>query len=334
MPGTPSVLVVNIPSDMMDHVEPLRRWFAARLEAAELEVVAVRPVSGGLVNHVGFVDVRRRPDARSERFLIRVDPVTGPYAPYDMPAQYDRFVRLHRAGLRVPRPLFLETDRSVVGREFWISEFVEGETPGRLLDLDTGQGTRRLHSYVAALADIHATDWQAAGLERRCPPLDIPALRHGLAAPGPELDRLEAADRALFEATATRLRAMLPSSFPMRLTHGDCSLSNYIYRGADVAAVVDWDLARITDPVSDLGYYCAIHHRFQMALPRRVRRDRLVPVIDAYAAGTGEDIASLPFWEMFHSWTNALSWLRPGWGKQASGFSAYRDRLCELLHDD
>lgn len=313
---------------------PLADWFRRRLAAPELEIAAIAALSGGLVNHVATVDLRRAPSAAIERLLLRIDPVTGPYAPYDMAEQFDRFVRLEAVDLPVPKPLFLETDRSVIGRDFWVSEFVEGDCFGRLLDLDAPEGEHHLQSFMDALARIHGADWRAAGLDRRCPPLGPPELGATIERAGAPIAGLAASDRAIFEAIRVRLRSSIPADFPMALTHGDCSISNYIFRGGDIVAIVDWDLARISDPVSDLGYYAAIHHRFRMTQPRAARAAALAPVIAAFRARSGADLATLAFWEMFQGFANALSWVRPGWDGQASGFAAYRDRLAELLADD
>ena len=48
----------------------LAAWFRCRLAAPELEIAAITALSGGLVNHVATVDLRRAPSAAIERLLL------------------------------------------------------------------------------------------------------------------------------------------------------------------------------------------------------------------------------------------------------------------------
>ena len=305
-------------------------WLASRIEVDGLRVVSITPVSGGLVNDVRRVDISFRGGEAS--YLLRWDPVEGPYAPYDVALQFERFVRLRRTDLPVPEPLWLETDPDIIGRAFWISEFIEAETPGRLLDPDHPRSAERRRAFVDMLARIHGADWRGAGMGEVCPVLDPAALRASLVVAADTIDRLPPEDRALFGAALDRLKDTAPASYPLTLTHGDCSLSNYMFRGDRVVAVLDWDLVRITDPVLDLGYYCAISDRFQMDRPLAVREAMRRKVVDAYAARTAVRLDTLPFWELHQTMFAALSWLRPGWGGQPQqGFAAYRARLAELM---
>lgn len=61
----------------------------------------------------------------------------------------------------------------------------------------------------------------------------------------PEYDRL-----------GTRLAERLPADSPARLVHGDFRLDNVLARlepRPGIAAVVDWEMSTLGDPLSDLG---------------------------------------------------------------------------------
>src|SRR5260221_236288 len=55
------------------------------------------------------------------------------------------------------------------------------------------------------------------------------------------------------------LEANRPASFRTGIMHGDYHLANVMYRydGPELAAVVDWELATIGDPLLDLGWLLA-----------------------------------------------------------------------------
>lgn len=305
----------------------LTAWFAARL-GTRVSIESLAPISGGEVNDVRVVRLRLGNEWRS--YLLRWDPIVGPYAPYDMAGQFDRFVALRRTSIPVPAPLWLETDRSILGRDFWVSEFVTAETSGRLLDPDHPHSQARGRAFLDMLALIHQADWSGAGLQAHCPPLPPADLRAAIEA-SRGVAGVPPADVALWESVRQRLIATAPDDYPMALVHGDCSLSNYLFQGEEIVAVVDWDLARITDPLFDLGYYCAINDRFQTDKPEAERRRGRDAVVSGYRERTGAPLDRLAFWELYANFFNALSWLRPGWGTHGGGYAAYRQRLVELM---
>src|SRR4051812_41492426 len=57
-----------------------------------------------------------------------------------------------------------------------------------------------------------------------------------------------------------RLRERMPASTETTLVHGDVRLGNAIFSSrapARVAALVDWEMSTLGDPLADLGYMCA-----------------------------------------------------------------------------
>src|SRR3984893_13856650 len=106
-----------------------------------------------------------------------------------------------------------------------------------------------------ALAEMHAVDWRACGLE-------------GFGKPSGYLERQLRRFNGLWEINRTRelplveevgswLAANLPESPPATIVHGDYRLGNTMF-GADaparLVAIFDWEMATIGDPLADLGY--------------------------------------------------------------------------------
>jgi aminoglycoside phosphotransferase (APT) family kinase protein len=121
-----------------------------------------------------------------------------------------------------------------------------------------GDRARLGEELVDALAEIHAVDWQAAGLG-------------DFGRPTGYLERQVRRSSGLWEVNATRelpevaevgewLGQTVPESGPATVVHGDYRLGNVLVAAegeARVLAVLDWELATIGDPLADLGYLLA-----------------------------------------------------------------------------
>ena len=163
---------------------------------------------------------------------------------------------------RVPRVLAVCDDALVMGAPFYVMERVEGfvvtnEVPA---PLDTIEDRRRMgEDLIDTLVEIHAVDWRAAGLE-------------GYGKPTGYTERQVRRFTGLWEHNKTRdipqvekvgrwLAEHLPDSPPATIVHGDFRLGNVIVGPqppARVAAVLDWEMSTIGDPLADLGYLCTL----------------------------------------------------------------------------
>jgi aminoglycoside phosphotransferase (APT) family kinase protein len=194
-----------------------------------------------------------------ERFVLRRPP--RPPLP---PSAHDvlREARLLRAlegtAARVPRVLAVCDDESVLGVPFYVMEEVEGEVVTDALPAALGSPAERARlgeDLIDALVEIHAVDWQAAGLE-------------GFGKPTGYLERQLRRFNGLWEHNKTRelavvaemgdwLASNLPVSPPATIVHGDYRLGNVMVGNdppAHVVSVFDWELATIGDPLADVGY--------------------------------------------------------------------------------
>lgn len=194
-----------------------------------------------------------------ERFVLRRPP--RPPLP---PSAHDvlREARLLRAlegtAARTPRVLATCEDEAVLGVPFYVMEEVHGhvitsEMPAALDSVEHRAGIG--DELVDALVEVHAVDWEAAGLA-------------GFGKPTGYLERQLRRFNGLWEHNKTRelaavaevgdwLAAELPESPRSTIVHGDYRLGNVMV-GADppgrVVSIFDWELATIGDPLADLGY--------------------------------------------------------------------------------
>lgn len=177
----------------------------------------------------------------------------------------DREVRVLAAladtDVPVPRVRVLCNDPSVIGVQFYLMDFIEGETHRDPALPEVARPARRalFDAALDVLACIHRVDLVAAGLadfgraghyfERQ-----LHIWTRQVASALPEGDRL-------FDQLAAGLRAALPPESPApTLLHGDSRLDNIMFAPgtAHVRAVLDWELSTLGDPLADLGQFLAV----------------------------------------------------------------------------
>ena len=122
--------------------------------------------------------------------------------------------------------------------------------------LDAPAQRRRMgFDLVDALAEVHAVDWRACGLE-------------GFGKPTGYLERQVKRFTGLWEYNKTRelprvqevrdwLADNMPDSPEATIVHGDYRLGNTMVADdppARVIAIFDWELSTIGDPLADVGY--------------------------------------------------------------------------------
>jgi aminoglycoside phosphotransferase (APT) family kinase protein len=149
-------------------------------------------------------------------------------------------------------------DEAVIGAPFYVMEKMDGhvvtsEVPP---ELDTAEDRRRMgEELVDALVEIHAVDWERAGLEGFGKPTGY--LERQLRRFGGLWDHNKTREIAAVERVGGWLREHMPESPKATIVHGDYRLGNVMMAPsapANVIAVFDWEMATIGDPLADLGY--------------------------------------------------------------------------------
>jgi aminoglycoside phosphotransferase (APT) family kinase protein len=236
-------------------------------ERFDVERVAEFLRSNGLP--VGDLEVQQFPSGQSNlTFLLRSGaweavlrrPPLGPVPPraHDMAREFRILRRLHPSFPLAPRPYALCEDQNVIGAPFYVME----RRHGLVLDQDLPPGWHAdpaLHrgiaeSLVRVLVDLHAVDWRAAGLDDIGHPDGY--MRRQVSGwierfLGAQTGKVEGLD-ALTEWLANNL----PASPPPTMIHNDYKLNNVLLDFDDptrLTAVVDWEMATIGDPLSDLA---------------------------------------------------------------------------------
>jgi aminoglycoside phosphotransferase (APT) family kinase protein len=166
----------------------------------------------------------------------------------------------------VPEMLLLCEDESVIGRAFYLMEFV----PGRVLWEQSLPGFAP--SERAALYDemnrvfaaLHRVDVARAGLSSYGKPgnyFDRQIGRWSKQYVASITQPIEAMDR-LIEWLPTHLPASARDQADLSVVHGDYRLDNLVFHPTEprVVAVLDWELSTLGHPLADFSYHCMSWH--------------------------------------------------------------------------
>jgi aminoglycoside phosphotransferase (APT) family kinase protein len=288
-----------------------------RTEVPEAKVgdgpVEVARISGGHSNLT-----YRITDAAGALFALRRPPLGMVLATaHDMGREWRFISALAPTGVPVAPPVAFCGDTDVIGAEFYLMRFVDGEVLGNAEAghrLAAGEPrTTAGFDTVDVLAALHAVDPDAVGLSdlRR----DGSYLDRQLRRWHRQVHASSLADLDIIDAAHDRLvarAATLPPS-DVRIAHGDYRPGNLAY-GPDgrVRAIFDWELATLGDPLADLGWLLASWGR---------PGDTVVPTIDGpdkaggypdgdalvarYAERSGRAVDDLDFYVAFARWRAA-----------------------------
>jgi aminoglycoside phosphotransferase (APT) family kinase protein len=252
----------------------------------------------------------------------------------------------------VPQMLHLCTDTEVLGQPFYVMERVEGHVCRE--DLPTGYADepaqRRAigEGLVEVLASLHEVDPATVGLDGFGRPdgyLERQVRRWGKQW---EATRIEGHEE--LDALAKDLAAQVPVTQRNTIVHGDYRLDNTILHPAEpgrIAAVLDWEMSTLGDPLADLGILLGYWSQADDAGARTSAT--VVPaatvlegfptraeVADDYAARTGLDLTPLPWYAAFAAWKLAVVCAGivarvQGGAMLGEGFDGIEERIAPLV---
>ena len=283
----------------------LAAYLRARLPGAD-GPVEVRQFPRGFSNLTYLVRVGER-----EMVLRRPPFGANVRGGHDMEREHRVLAGLHPVWPKAPRPLLYCADPEVVGAPFYLMERVPGvilrDRPpaGVALDADTMRGV--CLALVDTLAELHAVDWRAAGLEGLGHPEGyVQRQVEGWAARW-EKAKTDAVPE--MDAAAAWLSAHRPPESGAALIHGDYKYDNLVLDPAvltRVRAVLDWEMATLGDPLMDLGttlgYWSEPRDPPELKmfglthLPGNLDRQG---VAERYAAATGRDVSGVVFYFVY-----------------------------------
>ncbi|HKV55415.1 MAG TPA: phosphotransferase family protein [Candidatus Binataceae bacterium] len=260
-----------------------------------------------------------REDGREIRrgFCVRKDPGAGLLRELSsLKEQYDVIKALEPTPVPTPRAYWYEADPALLGGPFFVMEKVEGEVPnpwaraGKEFYAKAAERGKLPRSFIEALALLHNLDWRATGLAF----LGVPKSGNDFALREiAKWERLIAHSESKPEPVLTELlmwlKANAPAAQRLAFVHGAYRTGNLIVRDDAIAAVIDWELQVIGDPMYDVAYVLSdLNREGSPLLSCLVERDLF---IDYYQQLTGLtiDFEVCRYYEILYMMRSTAFWL-------------------------
>lgn len=240
----------------------LQRYLAANLEGFE-GPLSVEQFKGGQSNPTYKLITP------SASYVMRAKP--GPAAKllpsaHAIDREFTVMRALHPTGVPVPRMHLLCEDEAIIGRAFYVMEFVQGRVlwDQSLPGMSNEQRGAIYDEMNRVMAALHQVDVKAAGLDTFGKPGNYFDRQIGrwskqyiasITDPIPEMDRL-------MEWLPVHMPPSARDESQVSVVHGDYRLDNLVFHPTQprVLAILDWELSTLGHPLADFSYHCMSWH--------------------------------------------------------------------------
>jgi aminoglycoside phosphotransferase (APT) family kinase protein len=300
----------NSPAIQGVDVEKVSTWLTSNIDGAQAPY-SFALIAGGRSNLTYKVT-----DANNVSYVLRRPPLGHVLATaHDMAREHRIIAAVGKTGVPVPKTLGVCTDEGVNGAPFYVMAFVEGEvldSAEKAAKLDPTLRVSASMDLIDVLAELHAVDVDAVGLG------DL-AKREGY------IERQIKRWSTQWENSKTRelpeidevvrlLSSKVPQQQDVVIAHGDFRFGNVLtnVQTGRVAAVLDWELCTLGDPLADLGY---IGVYWSDGPSSALRANDPTPaggfskyqdLVDRYAKTTGRDVSGVDYYVAFSCWRLAV----------------------------
>ena len=240
---------------------------------------------------------------------------------HDVLREYRILDAIKDEAVPIARPVVSCADPGVFGAPFFVMDRIDGSPilshiPQEWAAAPESQG-RALEELVDALVAIHTLDWRACGLGDLVH--DGEYLPQQITRWLAQLASYESRELPSAVRLADWLRTGRPLDQPGALCHGDYKLDNVLFSPESLprlAAVVDWEMAGIGDPLVDLAWALIFHPGPEGTIHLGTSKDPKFSVdalpnrhqlIERYATTSGRDTAAIGWYDVFARWKLAIA---------------------------
>jgi aminoglycoside phosphotransferase (APT) family kinase protein len=267
--------------------------------------LSLRQFGGGAANLTYLLDFGQY------QYILRRPPL-GPVPPgaHDMAREYRVLSVLYQRFPLAPRAYLFCDDPAVLGVPFFIMERRQGLVVRRQALVDYAHipdAARRMsEALVDALADLHAVDYAAIGLETLGKPQGF--IERQIEGWFKRWQLAKVEDLTEMTETYHWLKENLPAQQGASLVHNDYKLDNVMLAATDpgqLVAIFDWDMCTLGDPLSDLG--ALLGYWSESTDPAYLKKVAMMPtdnphfltrseLVERYAHRSGRDVSRINFY--------------------------------------
>lgn len=288
------------------NAERVTAWLEEHVDAIE-PPLQFELIAGGHSNLTYAIT-----DARARRWVLRRPPLGHVLeSAHDVAREHRIISALAPTDVPVAPTAGVCEDRSVNDAPFYIMSFVDGAV---LHDADAvaavAESDRRALGFevIDVLARLHAIDPDTVGLGdlgRKEAYLERQLKRWTR-----QWEQSKTREIPAMEACRKLLAERMPEQHGASIVHGDYRLGNMLVSGPKIAAVLDWELCTLGDPLADVGYLLnswiepgELDTRPGDQPPTTAggfpARGELVA---RYQAATGRDLSEISYYRAFSHW--------------------------------
>ena len=233
---------------------------------------------------------------------------------HNMGREYKILKVLSENGLRVPKPMYLYNKKELSVDDFYIMEFIEGETiaNNQIADeFNEIQKSTITKSFIKALSEIHNFDVISSELNDLGKHEDY--VERQINRWNKQFQSQKVREIKELEIATKLLLDNIPSQQTVGIVHGDYRLDNVRVKDNQVAAVLDWELCTLGDPIADMGTVIASWNTKQekdspfiysptLSEGFPTRKD----VIELYLNDSNLDLSDIEFYARLSFWKHAM----------------------------
>lgn len=261
----------------------LAAWLTNKVGAAVSLDTFEAPEGSGFSSETFLFDARWAGDSgpTTQSLVMRMGPVatdTPVFAAYDLSLQVKamNLVR-NNSSVPVPNVRWYEPDPAPLGGEFYIMDRVDGRAArdnppyvfgGWVTELSADEQRALTHAMADGMAGMHAIDLDTEALRFLSRP------QYGTSPLDQQLGyqrwyydwAREGVDFPIIEQTFAWLLANRPTHDPVALSWGDARIGNLLVDGVRPVAFVDWEMACLGAPATDVAWQLVMHQFFLQIL--------------------------------------------------------------------
>ena len=233
---------------------------------------------------------------------------------HNMGREYKILKVLSENGLRVPKPMYLYNKKELSVDDFYIMEFIEGETIANNQIADEFNEIQKntiTESFIKALSEIHNFDVISSELNDLGKHEDY--VERQINRWNKQFQSQKVRELKELESATKLLLDNIPSQQTVGIVHGDYRLDNVRVKDNQVAAVLDWELCTLGDPLADMGTVIASWNTKQekdspfiysptLSGGFPTRKD----VIELYLNNSDLDLSDIEFYARLSFWKHAM----------------------------
>jgi len=298
-------------------VDAVEAWVGEHVESLTPPFTWTK-LEGGHSNLTYRIDSADAADGGRSAVIRR--PPMGELLPkaHDMGREWACISALWPTPVPVAEPLAFCESPDVTGAHFYVMGLVDGKALYNVDDVEAwvSEPDRQTmaESWIDTLAALHSLDPDEIGLTElgRKEDYVLRQIKTWYRSWTASVDAAKIDDDRIHELHDLLVETV-PEQGPATLVHGDYGTHNVmIGRDARVAAVVDWEIATLGDPLADFAY--SLNAWIEPGDPLLDNADSptLAPgfpnrefIIDRYATKTGRDLSDLAYYQAFNRFKTA-----------------------------